>query len=431
MGKVNDGVLKNWNDGDIVDAATYKQERELLRLASNDTHEKQQGTRQIVDEHTGQIADLEAADVSLESRTTDLEENKADKSNVYNRNETYARGEIDLLELTPSEKTFTASEGQTVFSIADTDSTYSVGENRMKVWVGGVPQSIGPGKAVEETNETTITLSEGVPAGTTVLLRWLAGVIPYQVSVEHSGRHYEGGPDPLDITKLPGFQSEVAAPLAETMTNGNGMKSRVIFGVIRNLGDGNGFQLITDGGHTPFNISSIETLSDRIRVNYSFTGTSTGTFLANPDEQLAQKGFFMGSSVASSYADIFLRKTDNVSGYISKSGGVAPTYSVSNGKGIVSVENSGLTGLIVNHEKCYNYSGISVITRSPSIRCYVNSMDSSGQKTFLKFCDHTGTEVNPPDGTVILFNRVGGGDVLPSDVSYPSSNIWLFGVMKI
>ena len=223
---------------------------------------------------------------------------------------------------------------------------------------------------------------------------------------------------------------EVTSQLAESVTNGNGLKSRVISGVIRNSDDGSGFQLITVGGHTPFNISSIETLADRIRVNYSFTGVSTGTFLATPDEQLAQRGFFMGSSVASSFADIMLRKTDNVSGYITKSGGASPTYVVNNGKGIVSVVQDSF-GLVITHDKCYNYAGISVITRSPSIRAYVSSMDGNSEISYIKFCDHTGVEVTAPDGTVILFNRVGGGDVPPTDIIYPNSNIWLFGVMEV
>jgi hypothetical protein len=335
----------------------------------------------------------------------------------------------------------------------------------------------------------------------------------------------------------------VESGLAETLTNGNGMKSRVILGVIRNLGDGNGFQLITTGGHTPFNISSIETMSDRIRVNYSFTGASTGSFLAVPDEVLAKKGFFMGSSVASSYADIMLKKVDDVVGYITKSGGSAPTFtltaSLSHSGSITSMNWVGGASkrLEITHEKCYNPSGVSIQTRDNRIRAVVSSMDAAGITSYIRFYEDynfgatiewNGTDfvvasdasdnteitavawdavnrkcrvthiamddvnrfvnvspmsavagtpparpvisaisstnfdvqfydeagalitspnanckftfnrsskgvapIVPPDGTVLIFNRFGSGEVNPNDVIYPSSNIWLFGVMKV
>lgn len=40
MGKVNPGSLKDWRDGDVVMAADYKQERELLRVAINDNFDR-------------------------------------------------------------------------------------------------------------------------------------------------------------------------------------------------------------------------------------------------------------------------------------------------------------------------------------------------------------------------------------------------------
>lgn len=39
MARIQDGTFKNWQDGEIIHAAEYKQEREILRAASNDMHE--------------------------------------------------------------------------------------------------------------------------------------------------------------------------------------------------------------------------------------------------------------------------------------------------------------------------------------------------------------------------------------------------------
>lgn len=43
MAKVPDGSLKTWNDGDTIDASDYVQEREMLRVAVNDTDARVDG----------------------------------------------------------------------------------------------------------------------------------------------------------------------------------------------------------------------------------------------------------------------------------------------------------------------------------------------------------------------------------------------------
>ena len=208
-----------------------------------------------------------------------------------------------------------------------------------------------------------------------------------------------------------------------------GKNYKIVAGAIRN--SGSGWEFINDLGHEPINCLSVETLADSIKINYNFTGKKSISFIAVPDEALARKGFFMGSSVHNTYAEIFLRKQDNVSGYLTKSGGASPTFSITNNQGIVSA-TWGESGLIVEHEKVYNYSGIHAISRTPGLQCIVNSMDGLGTKTQFRFYDNTNTLVNPiNDGTVILFNRVGGGNVPPADVDYPYSNIWFYGIMEV
>jgi len=86
-------------------------------------------------------------------------------------------------------------EGQTVFTI--TNGSYVVGSDTLDVMVKGTWQ---PPTAYTETSSTSITLSEGVPIGTTVMLSWLEGKLP--VAFGHNTSHYADGQDPVDATKL-------------------------------------------------------------------------------------------------------------------------------------------------------------------------------------------------------------------------------------
>jgi hypothetical protein len=62
-------------------------------------------------------------------------------------------------------QTFTATEGQTLFTLSD---TYQTGLNRIKVNIEGVPQYSPTNFA--ETSSTSFTLTEGVSAGTKVVV---------------------------------------------------------------------------------------------------------------------------------------------------------------------------------------------------------------------------------------------------------------------
>ncbi|AIW03482.1 tail spike protein [Bacillus phage Moonbeam] len=100
-------------------------------------------------------------------------------------------------------------EGQKVFTI--TNGAYVVGSETLDVVVGTVPQ---PPTSYTETSSTSITLSEGVPLGTKVLLYWLEGKVPVQFG--HNTTHYEDGQDPIDITKLKNYNSTVGNVIARS-----------------------------------------------------------------------------------------------------------------------------------------------------------------------------------------------------------------------
>lgn len=85
---------------------------------------------------------------------------------------------------------FVATEGQTVFNL--TQGSYKIGTGRIDVYIWGNKQ---PPTAYVESSPTSITLVNGVEAGTKVLIEYIqiANVIDYV----HASTHAVGGSDPL------------------------------------------------------------------------------------------------------------------------------------------------------------------------------------------------------------------------------------------
>lgn len=80
----------------------------------------------------------------------------------------------------------------------------------------------------------------------------------------------------------------------------------VMTGVIRCVGGV--FEPLDDAGHQPFGISSVQTLSDRVRVNYTTTLSAYGTAFADPDETYVVNNINTGASGGYEYMDIFIAK---------------------------------------------------------------------------------------------------------------------------
>lgn len=78
-------------------------------------------------------------------------------------------------------------------------------------------------------------------------------------------------------------------------------ESEFIGCVIRNTGDG--WYAINDQYHEPIGITSVETTSKCIRVNYP-EKTQVVTFSSTVDETMASQGYTVGASVGESYASI-------------------------------------------------------------------------------------------------------------------------------
>lgn len=105
-------------------------------------------------------------------------------------------------------KSFTATNQQTLFDLSDVGS-YTPGQNRLNVVVGGVPQ---PPTAYTENTSTTFTLSEPLSTGTVVNVEWVQNGNMYIAG--HNTTHQLGGGDALDVTKLVNYTEQIATPIS-------------------------------------------------------------------------------------------------------------------------------------------------------------------------------------------------------------------------
>lgn len=80
----------------------------------------------------------------------------------------------------------------------------------------------------------------------------------------------------------------------------------VVAGVIRYYSSLGRWELIEneEGNHPPINISSIQSDTNQITINYTKTGQGVTSFVATPDEAMARYGITLGSSVSSNKAEI-------------------------------------------------------------------------------------------------------------------------------
>nr|DAU33652.1 MAG TPA: hypothetical protein [Caudoviricetes sp.] len=171
----------------------------------------------------------------------------------------------------------------------------------------------------------------------------------------------------------------------EQQTNNKNVK--FIACAIRNTGSG--FEFISDTMHNPLNGATLVTESGRVTLNYGFTAKKVLSLVAVTDETLAQLGFNVGTSVGLDNVKIQFSKQDKVFGYITKTGGSAPTFTKTDN---LSFGINGLTWdssknrLLITHDKCYNPIP-NVFSRNPEIIAYPNAINNRGgfTTTYVSF----------------------------------------------
>ena len=117
----------------------------------------------------------------------------AKASGLINENELYVTDVQDSTTLDCFEELFTATEGQTLFTL--TEGTYQVGESRLTICVNGAQQ---PSTAYTETSSSSFTFDSGLSVGDSVIARYFNSRITSNIVVQaHKSSHASAGNDAL------------------------------------------------------------------------------------------------------------------------------------------------------------------------------------------------------------------------------------------
>jgi hypothetical protein len=65
------------------------------------------------------------------------------------------------------------------------------------------------------------------------------------------------------------------------------------------------WEAITDAGHEPTGIASVELMANRVRIHHDFTATKVSSVQVTPDEAFASVAVRTGASVGLTYTDVF------------------------------------------------------------------------------------------------------------------------------
>lgn len=213
-----------------------------------------------------------------------------------------------------------------------------------------------------------------------------------------------------------------------------GRKFAVVAGVIRNMDDGQGWRLITDApNHDSCNIKTVSNDTSQITVDYSNLDIkNVVSFVATPDETLAKAGFFCGSSVGVTGAQIQLKQRKLVADYVSYSGSA---WSSTNG--VFSGFTWSAGTLTLTHE--------SVETTTAGIQCSLTGRDgvlvpgagsASATATQVRFYDWAGVLQTTESANMKVYVSRGFASAAanPNNVNnttFASGNLWLMGVFEL
>lgn len=205
----------------------------------------------------------------------------------------------------------------------------------------------------------------------------------------------------------------------------------IVSGVIRNYDDSNGWVLVTEAGHVALNILSVTTGASSITVNFNLAdGDSVSTFIAVPDDTLAGAGFTVGASVVPSAATIVLKQqTKKISDYVSWNGSA---FTSQNSVFTIGSFTAGL--LTLTHPTVVTVPATVQLQMRSGVYIPAWETASSGTTT-IKFFDYAGTLITTADTNMKLYVNRGlpsGNDdpALVNTTTYPSSNIWFFGIIR-
>lgn len=205
-----------------------------------------------------------------------------------------------------------------------------------------------------------------------------------------------------------------------------GKRHRVAAAALRN--SGSGFEFIADGSHAPVGMSSVETQSDRIIVNLSFTGSKVNTAIAVPDETLAKAGYVFGTSVGLDRIIIQGSQPGGFGDYVYYDTTTSSWKSL-NGH-ITGFSFNTTTGYLdLTHASVEPTSG-SFTSRSLTSRGVLDGLTAT--TTRVAWVNSSGVTIKTPATDLRGWvTRTGAVLVDPTALTAAGSNIWVIGVMEL
>lgn len=220
-----------------------------------------------------------------------------------------------------------------------------------------------------------------------------------------------------------------------------GRRYRLVSGTIRNTAGV--WAPINDANHRPSGIASVDTFSDRIVINYDFTGRLVSSFQATPDDTLAQLGYAVGASVGLSSTTLYLSKPGGLMDYVfwdpnGAGPGVAGwksftgvfTFPVVGGSGPSSIDAA--NGLRLQHASCDISAGLAAQANHRGGN-YIAAIGSvANTVTYVEFYDFAGVKVTVPNSNMkVWVTRQGSAAVDPTKVTAANNNIWITGLFEL
>jgi hypothetical protein len=239
-------------------------------------------------------------------------------------------------------------------------------------------------------------------------------------TIDHSQNKEAGDDVRSKVNKSIDEANKVGGKISKILT---------LAGVLRN--NGNGWELINDGGHTPINISSVVLEGNNIRINHTSGASVVGSLLCVADETFAVGGYSFGASVGANHSIISLARHIEASGYINYDGA---NWQVVAGKEIDSLAWQStekvirITTSIPLAEFISSTLACAVSGRGGELLPFVYQVGTD----FIDvgFANYAGTiQTVESNDMKFFFSWNHQGQLKAANVESVAGNIWIYGIM--
>ncbi|MEV8396238.1 hypothetical protein ACFVAF_34540 [Streptomyces sp. NPDC057596] len=215
----------------------------------------------------------------------------------------------------------------------------------------------------------------------------------------------------------------------------SGRRYRIISGTIRNLGDSNGWQLISDSAHRSSGIVAVNTLSDRIELKHPIGAIRVSSMQVTPDETFGARGLRVGASVGLDSSTLFLydQSPDFITDRVYYDG-ASSSWKSENGVFTGFAFSGGI--LTLTHADMGTVRQSAALAGRGGLGAFVGNLAATTtQVVFYSGSFGSLTAVTSPATTmnvyVTRFGKRGVPASAPSSITSSTGNIWITAVAEI